>query len=187
MATELVKVEGILEWAKIFEVNRDYRYSEETDGEYQITVIMDGDNTKKLKEAGCAKTFKKDEQGRGTVVRLTRPHNTGKDWQGGPPKVAGPDGTAWDLQADGLIGNGSRGVVVVSIYGGEDGLRKGSRLEAVQVIDHIRYESENNGNYGGYESFFKDYTKGEDPKKSAPVKSAPVKREHVELNDEIPF
>ena len=46
MATEMVEIEGIFEWAKVFEHNRDKRYSADTDGEYQLSIIMDEAKTK---------------------------------------------------------------------------------------------------------------------------------------------
>ena len=183
MATQMVEIEGIFEWAKVFEVNRDHRYSEETDGEYQLSVIMDDDNAKKLKAAGCQKKMESDPEGRGTVVRLTRPHKAMNAWAGGPPKLAGPDGTAWSLEDDGMIGNGSSGRVLAAVFETKTG-RKGTRLEAVQVIDLVRYESEGDG--GGASatsSFFKDYTKDQ-PK--AATKSA-AKAPAPDLEDEIPF
>ena len=183
MATQMVEIEGIFEWAKVFEVNRDRRYSEDTDGEYQLSVIMDDANAKKLKAAGCQKKMESDPEGRGTVVRLTRPHKAMNSWAGGAPKVAGPDGTAWSLEEDGMIGNGSTGRVLAAVFETKTG-RKGTRLEAVQVIDLVRYESEGDGgSSNATSSFFKDFTK--DQPKSAPTKS--VKEPAPDLEDEIPF
>jgi hypothetical protein len=177
MATQMVEIEGIFEWAKIFESNRDFRYSEETDGEYQLSIIMDDANAKKLKSAGCQKKMERDPEGRGTTVRLTRPHNAGNSWAGGAPKVAGPTGTPWSIADDGMIGNGSFGRVLAAVFETKTG-RKGTRLEAVQVIDHVKYETEG-GEATPSNSFFKDYTKASAPKQAAPAK--------VQQADEIPF
>ena len=183
MATEMVEIEGIFEWAKVFEHNRDKRYSADTDGEYQLSIIMDEANTKKLKAAGCQKKMEADPEGRGTVVRLTRPHAAANAWAGGAPKVAGPDGTAWDLETNGTIGNGSRGRVLAAVFETKTG-RKGTRLEAVQVIDHVEYITDDgDGPKGGAaSSFFKDFTGGN----SAPAAKAAPKAAPVE-EDVIPF
>jgi hypothetical protein len=184
MATEMVEIEGIFEWAKIFEHNRDRRYSEDTDGEYQISIIMDEANAKKLKAAGCQKKMTADPDGRGTVVRLTRPHAAANAWAGGAPKVAGPDGTAWDVESDGTIGNGSTGRVLAAIFETKTG-RKGTRLEAVQVIDHVEYvnpDGDDAPKKGAAASFFKDYTGGN----SAPAPKPAAKADSV-AEDVIPF
>lgn len=184
MATEMVEIEGIFEWAKIFEHNRDRRYSEDTDGEYQISIIMDEANAKKLKAAGCQKKMTADPDGRGTVVRLTRPHAAANAWAGGAPKVAGPDGTAWDVESDGTIGNGSRGRVLAAVFETKNSGRKGTRLEAVQVIDHVEYVNpEGDGApKSAASSFFKDYTGGN----STPAPKATAKADSV-AEDVIPF
>lgn len=186
MATKMVEIEGIFEWAKIFEHNRDRRYSEETDGEYQLSIIMDDENTKKLKEAGCQKKMIKDPDGRGTVVRLTRPHQAPNAWAGGAPAVAGPSGTAWDVDSDGSIGNGSTGRVLAAIFETKTG-RKGTRLEAVQVVEHVPYVTDDGAapSGGGAASFFKDFTSSTAsspaPKPKAVKQAAPVE------DDVIPF
>ena len=47
--TQIIEVFGKLEWAKVFEHNRDRAaWNEEKDGEYKVTVIMDSDNADNL-------------------------------------------------------------------------------------------------------------------------------------------
>jgi len=183
MATEMVEIEGIFEWAKIFEHNRDHRYSADTDGEYQLTIIMDEANTKKLKAAGCQKKMTQDPDGRGTMVRLTRPHSAPNAWAGGAPKVAGPDRTEWDLETHGTIGNGSRGRVLAAVFETKTG-RKGTRLEAVQVIDHVPYITDDGDSpkQSAVSSFFKDYSGGETKASPKPAAKADSVSEDV-----IPF
>jgi len=184
MATTILKIDGTFEWAKVFTFNRDHAsWNEDSDGEYKVNVIIDEANYKKLKEAGTGKKIEKDPDGRGWVFTPTRKHLAAQDWQGGPPKVGRPDGTAWDTDTDGLIGNGSTGRVMVAVYDTNTG-RKGTRLEALQVIDHVAYETEGSGDGGGgaLRSFFKDFTK--DGGKPAPKSKAKT----VELeDDELPF
>lgn len=184
MATQMIEIDGIFEWAKVFESNRDYRYSEDTDGEYQLSIIMDDDTAKRLKAAGCGKKMYQDPEGRGVVVRLTRPHSAPNAWAGGAPKVAGPDGSPWDIKENGLIGNGSSGRVLASIFETKTG-RKGTRLEAIQVVDLVQYVSDDGGSAsgGGVNSFFKDMTGGA-PKANT---SAPQTAKAPIAEDEIPF
>ena len=64
------------------------------------------------------------------------------EWQGGAPAVANVKGQPWDFEMDGYIGNGSTGLVRVAVYPAGNSGRTGSRLESVQVVDHVEFESE---------------------------------------------
>lgn len=181
--TQIVEVFGTLEWAKVFEHNRDRAaWNEEKDGEYKITVIMDKENAAKLKDSGCAKAMHDVEDG--VKVTLSRPHKGKFDWQGGAPAVANIKGQPWDFQIDGYIGNGSTGLVRVAVYPAGNSGRTGSRLESVQVIDHVEYESEGGGSIGGFKDL-SDYSSKEAKQDGAPKKKVAAKTP-VE-DDAIPF
>jgi len=169
--TQIVEVFGTLEWAKVFEHNRDRAaWNEEKDGEYKVTVIMDDENAAKLKESGCAKAMHEVEGG--TKVTLARPHKGKFDWQGGEPQVVNVKGKAWAFDIDGYIGNGSTGVVRVAIYPAGNSGRIGSRLESVQVVDHVEFESEGGGSSGAFNDLSSYSSKEAKPK---PKKSAAKK------------
>ena len=173
MATKTIELHGILEWAKLFESNRDQgEYDAETDGATTVDIIMEDDVFKMMKDAGVRKQGKADPDGRGTRVKFKRPWKDkfDRDWAGGPPKVYGPDGSEWTAES-GLIGNGSIGVVYVDVY--DTNMGQGARLSGVQVIDHVAFEGEGGTPPGPTP---KDYTKGagSTPKPSAtPAKEAP--------------
>lgn len=188
MATEYVDFEGIAEWPKLFEFNRDKpEWSKDTDGEYTLRVIVDADTQAKLKASGTQKKFNTDPEGRGMVYAPTRPHKARQDWQGGPPKVFGPDARPWNTEEDGLIGNGSRVRVRVSVYDAGGG-RKGTRLEAVQVIEHVPYISEG-GDSGNFYGFAKPVDNGfaKAVEDKAPKTKAPEPKSTESLEDEIPW
>ena len=188
MATEYVDFEGIAEWPKLFEFNRDKpEWSKETDGEYTLRVIVDAETQAKLKASGTQKKFNTDPEGRGMVYAPTRPHKARQDWQGGPPKVFGPDARPWNTEEDGLIGNGSRVRVRVSVYDAGGG-RKGTRLEAVQVIEHVPYISEG-GDSGNFYGFAKPVDNGfaKAVEDSKPKAKAPEPKSTESLEDEIPW
>lgn len=182
--TQIVEIFGTLEWAKVFEHNRDRAaWNEEKDGEYKITVIMDDENAEKLKASGCAKATHQVEGG--TKVTFARPHKGKFEWQGGAPSVANVKGQAWDFDMDGYIGNGSTGLVRVAVYPAGSSGRIGSRLEAVQVVDHVEFESEG----GGSSNSFKDLSSFSSPRtnqEAKPTKTAAKKPAAVE-DDVIPF
>ena len=118
MATRKVVLTGIAEWAKVFEDNRDLKgfegAYEEFDGACTIDMILDKENMDRLSASRSMKKGSPDAEGRGTRVRFVRKFNTGRDWDSGSPTVLKSDGTKWDMDIDGLIGNGS--IVAVTLY-----------------------------------------------------------------------
>ena len=146
MATRKVILTGIAEWAKVFEDNRDLKgfegAYEEFDGACTIDMILDKENMDRLSASRSMKKGSADAEGRGTRVRFVRKFNTGRDWDSGSPVVLKSDGTKWDMDVDGLIGNGSTVTVTLSVY---DTSRKsivGTRLDRVKVLEHIKPPSD---------------------------------------------
>lgn len=139
--TKYLELFAKLEWAKVFESNRDRaEWSQETDGEYKVTMILSDEDAQRLKAAGCG--LKMEQTAEGIRVTVKRPHaHPRHDWAGGPPKLADVKGKPWDLEDNGLIGNGSTGLVTVSVFEAGPG-RFGTRLESLQVVDHVVYESD---------------------------------------------
>ena len=142
MATRKVVLTGIAEWAKVFEDNRDLKgfegAYEEFDGACTIDMILDKENMDRLSASRSMKKGSPDAEGRGTRVRFVRKFNTGRDWDSGSPTVLKSDGTKWDMDVDGLIGNGSTVAVTLSVY---DTSRKsivGTRLDRVKVLEHVK-------------------------------------------------
>ena len=143
MATKTIELKGTLEWAKLFEGNRDQgQYDIDTDGATTIDILMDSSNLKSMKDAGIRKQGK--AEGDLTRVKFKRgwADQFGRDWAAGPPKVFGTTGKEWGMD-DGLIGNGSEGIVFVEVYDTKMGV--GCRLAGVQVINHVVFESEGGG------------------------------------------
>ena len=146
MATRKVVLTGIAEWAKVFEDNRDMKgfegAYEEFDGACTIDMILDKENMDRLIASRSMKKGSPDAEGRGTRVRFVRKFNTGRDWDSGSPTVLKSDGTKWDMDIDGLIGNGSTFAVTLSVY---DTSRKsivGTRLDRVKVLEHVKPPSD---------------------------------------------
>ena len=146
MATRKVILTGIAEWAKVFEDNRDLKgfegAYEEFDGACTIDMILDKDSMDRLSASKSMKKGSPDAEGRGTRVRFVRKFNTGRDRDSGSPVVVKSDGTTWDMDVDGLIGNGSTVAVTLSVY---DTSRKsivGTRLDRVKVLEHVKPPSD---------------------------------------------
>jgi len=172
MATKTIEIQGTIEWAKLFEDNRDNgEYDVETDGATTVDIIVDEATSKRIKDAGIRKTGKVEEGGIRYKMKRPWKDKFDREWAAGPPKVFGPDGSVWP---DGeLIGNGSVGVVFVDVYDTKMG--KGCRLNGVQVIDHVSFEGAG-GQSAGIKP--KDYTSQTAPPKpvTASAPPAPVKQ-----------
>lgn len=137
-----VTVEGIAEWAKVFEENRDLEGYQgqwkDTDGRCTINIIVDDENKTKLEKAGTQRRPKSDDLGRGHVFKFDRRFKTGRDFDEGAPEVYRPDGKLWSYKEDGLIGNGSKILLELDIYKTSKGA--GTRIERIKVLDHVKHE-----------------------------------------------
>lgn len=153
MTTKIMKFKATCQWAKVFPENRDmmewddesasFSAPSSTGGTYSIELIMSPEDYRELKMSGslAAKTSKLNEAGE-DVVRFKRQHEKhGKggvllEFASGSPVVT--DGTTdlpWDLDEQGLIGNGSEVEVTVAIYTTK--FSPGTRLESVKVLNHV--------------------------------------------------
>ncbi len=175
MGTRKVKLTGYGYWGKVFESNRDLTGFEDAlkDSGGQCTIDMDlqEDQFEKLKKSQSMLRGKPSTDNDGmTRVRFKRKWT--EDYGGGEPVVLKEDGTKWDYDEDGAIGNGSWVEVTLSVYDTSRKAIVGTRLEKVKVLDH------------------KPYNPDVDDDEDEPVKAAPPKAKAPAkelLEDEIPF
>lgn len=178
MGTRRVKLSGIGYWGKVFEDNRDLTGYEnalaDVGGQTSIDVDLDDDAMALLRKSKSMK--------RGTTSPdnpdLTRVKFTRK-WQaeigGGAPKVVKADGTTWDYDEDGPIGNGSKVEVTLSVYDTSRKAIVGTRLDKVKVVEHVPYDPDAD----------EDDTPAPAPK--AQNKPLPKASNHDDMEDSIPF
>ena len=170
MPSTQIDIKGTLEWAKVFELNRDHNeWNEDKGGEYKVTVTTDKKTADALKKAGCQKKI--EEVSGGHKITVVRPHVASQDWMGGAPIVADKSGKEWNFEEKGFIGNGSKGIVKVEIY--PTAVGSGTRLVGLQVLDHVVYEVEAQS----ASEMFSDHTKSSSGKSSS----------QKEPQDSIPF
>lgn len=145
MATRKIKLKGYLYWSKVFEENRDLEGFEgafkEHEGACTIDIDVNKANADLLQSSGSMKRPEPspDNEGMFRIKKLKRKWIE-EPYNGGAPKVKKADGSLWNLEEDGLIGNGSYGEVILSVY---DTARKsivGTRLDEVVVVEHIPVE-----------------------------------------------
>ena len=146
MGTTRITLEGTANWAKVFEENRDMVGYEgaykDCEGAYTIQVELDKENFDKLVATGAAKASrskaKEVEKLGSTEIKFQRKHKDRFEWASGAPKVMKSDGSDWDFADDGLIGNGSKVEIEVSVY--TTSKATGTRLESVRVTELVEYD-----------------------------------------------
>lgn len=143
MATKKVKLSGIGYWAKIFDSNRDLTGFEDalkdSGGQTTIDVDLDSDNYALLKKSGSMKKGRQSPDNPDlTRVKFTRKWE--QQFAGGAPVVQKADGTIWDYDVDGVVGNGSEVTVVLSVYNTSRSSIIGTRLDKVKVTKHVAYD-----------------------------------------------
>lgn len=159
-----ITVTGIAQWAKVFEENRDHTgYDNQwlpTSGRTTIEMILDEENSERLKQSGSMARGKPDEEGRGTKFRFSRKFKTDYDWDSGAPVVYKPDGKIWDFNVDGSIGNGSEVLLELDVYKNKGYSTYTTRIERVKVTKHVKYGDEERNSE---DPFVKDITGGVSP------------------------
>jgi hypothetical protein len=183
MGTRKVKLVGYAYWAKVFEENRDLTGFEDAlkdvGGQCTIDVALDADNFDKLKRSKTMLRGRPSDEHEGlTTVRFKRKWQ--EEYGGGAPVVVKADGTKWDYEEDGVIGNGSTVEVLLNVY---DTSRKnivGTRLEKVKVLEHKVYNPDEGADEEEEEEV------APPPKRTAPAAKAKAPSAR-ELEDEIPF
>lgn len=158
MAFKEVTTTGPIEWAKVFEQNRDMQgYEgayEQCDGAYTVTQILNKEEYEKLKKAGTQKRAKQSRLEDDGILALTfeRKHTVKKKdgtlipQAGGAPKVLRSDGKPWDVEVDGMIGNGSVAEVtnLINTFQGQDGkMISRTSLTKIKIIEHVPYVRNN--------------------------------------------
>jgi len=165
MATKYTEVTttGPIEWAKIFENNRDLTGYEGSyvpfEGAYTLQQILSKDEYAKLQAAG---TQKKPNQkrlfGGELSIKFERKHKvTRKDGTelpqaGGAPKVTDADGSPW-TEDKGLIGNGSTAEVtnlITTFKGGDGKMYSRTTMTGVKIIEHKMVEEKADSNEMGW-------------------------------------
>lgn len=142
MASKQFVISGEFYWAKVYEGHED-----EYNGvqKYKITVVPDDKGWNEFKKAGLRLKVKPSSSDANDKSVTFSRQKEGKPWVsedgetrilgGGAPRVFDSDGNILDENT--LIGNGSKGAVLVEVYDTKMG--KGHRLEAIKVYDLVPY------------------------------------------------
>jgi hypothetical protein len=156
--SQTVRIKGKANWAKVFEENREMLDWEgnpdPNNGTYGIELLMDDENFTKIADSGSqAKKYAKIDEEDPSLMRYRfkrrHEHRTRSgdllEWASGAPAVYHKDGTKWDFETDGYIGNGSEVELKLSVY--RAGTAVGTRLEAIRVIEAVPYEANSRADF----------------------------------------
>jgi len=180
MATEQYILPGIAYWAKVFEFNRDKTgYNNELaaiGGQTTIDVDLDQDAFAEFLGTGAMMRPKPSPDNPG-MMRVKFKRKWTENYGGGEPGIFTADGTPWDIEEMGLIGNGSKVQVKFSVYDTKY-QNKGCRLEEIMVEDLVEFRSE-----GGSNKVDFDFVKS-----SSKVVEMPTEERKTKVSDDaIPF
>ena len=150
MAYKEVTTVGTIEWAKVFEDNRDMKgfdgEYEKTDGAYVVDQVLDKDEYQKLVNAGSQKKPKQKRLMDGEIViKMMRPHKVvtrdGRELPqaGGAPEVTDLDGNPINER----IGNGTKAEItnLISTFKGQDGkVYSRTTMTKIKILELVPYE-----------------------------------------------
>ena len=132
MPSTTLYLSGIAKWVKVYPGQEDLKYGKKA----VLDLYLDEESFPMFKASGSRIEVRENEDGK--FIKLTRDVDKAfKDVPLGHPKVIDTEGKPFDK----IIGNGSRIVAKTVIYDSKFG--KGTRLEAVQVLDHVPYDEPN--------------------------------------------
>lgn len=158
-----VKTVGPIEWAKVFEGNRDMNGFEgayvECDGAYTVQQKLTKEEFDKLKKAQSQKKPNQKRLMDGEIVikferkhKVTRKDGTELPQAGGAPKVTDADGKAWTME-DGLLGNGTNAQVtnLITVFRGADGKTYSrTTMKAIKILEYVPMEEKEAANEMGW-------------------------------------
>jgi hypothetical protein len=153
--TKLIAMTGFVTYAKVFVENMDDNmdFHEKTEGQFNVNFYPETeDDFKTFFAAGAPETsmghntvkLGDESIGMGKYIKLKRPnkHPSGIEDFGGAPLVfdftEGESLKKWSYTDDGELGNLTKVVVKVSIFG--EGSRASIRLERMAVLNHVVYD-----------------------------------------------
>lgn len=150
MAYQEVTTVGTIEWAKVFEDNRDLKgYDgeyEKTDGAYVVDQVLSKEEYQKLVNAGSQKKPKQKRLMDGEIViKMMRPHRVVKrdgtelPQAGGAPEITDVDGNPVSER----IGNGSKAEItnLISTFKGQDGkVYSRTTMTKIKILELVPFE-----------------------------------------------
>lgn len=186
MSDTVIVIRGTLDWAKITGKARPYTGNPKYDkGPYwSLDITPDAKSRALIKANGISEKLRDPKGEKDTrkesfisLKHLLKNQKTGEE--NAPPKVVDIQGNSW---SGGLIGNGSVADVKVKIKDYGSGSEKGVYLQAVRILSHVPYESNDFDPVDEDDEFFAEGRKA--------AENVAPKPEDAELDDwfgDVPF
>jgi hypothetical protein len=134
MATQFFYLEGTVNWAKVQEPV--LKYQSKTEYEYSLDFEPDEDSLAAFKASGSRKNVKNGSIKFNRDVEYT--NAKGETVDAGKPTVLIRNEDGENEPYTGLIGNGSKAIVKISVY--DTRMGKGTRLEGLTVLDLVPFD-----------------------------------------------
>ena len=134
-------IEGTGMWVRVFEDNRDMDgfngAYQNCDGAYTLDLIFNEEAKDKFLLSGSAKKPKEIEPGQ-YKTKFVRKHKGPFAAASGAPKVVWSDGSEYDYEVEGPIGNGSILEIQGEVYPTKMGVN-GTRINKVIIKEHVAF------------------------------------------------
>jgi hypothetical protein len=180
MSDTFLVIRGKLDWAKLTGTARPYKGNPKFDKgpSWSVDVTPDKKSLAMLKEHDLldklkdpAKRNNDDRVEKFLSLKVLENRNDGS--KNSPPRVMDGAGKTWE---GGLIGNGSVADVKVKVV--DYGETTGVYLQAVRILKHVPYETQDFTPLSEDDEFFGDTSDFEETESAAP---------DTELDDDVPF
>ena len=195
-----MQVEGTIYWCKLDKLRPNYNKQRkimtkdgEPDGwndEWSVVLgNLDRDTKVALRDAGLLDKVKNkmDEKEDFITFRLSKTKKDGEE--NDPIRVVNVETMEdWDWKEDGLVGNGSKGVMKFNTWRSPNGKTSAFPVSLL-VLEHVEYEGEEGaGDYEDPNDWSEYAPKAEKAKASTAKAKAKTKSDLAEdLDDDIPF
>lgn len=191
MSDTVIVIRGTLDWAKITGKARPYTGNPKYDkGPYwSLDITPDAKSRALIKANGISEKLRDPKGEKDTrkesfisLKHLLKNQKTGEE--NAPPKVVDIQGNPW---SGGLIGNGSVADVKVKIKDYGSGSEKGVYLQAVRILSHVPYESNDFDPVDEDDEFFAEGRKAADKAVAPKDEFETSDTKSDDLDDDVPF
>lgn len=197
-----VKTTGVIEWAKIFENNRDkegyQNQYKDCDGAYTVNQIISKEDYKALTDAGSKKKPNQKRLMDGEIViKHERKHSVPQAPQaGGQPEVKDKYGRPWDVNNYGYPANGSVAEIeslITEFEWNDNGVQKTTSrttMKSIKILEFKKWNAETKEIEDGFIPPMDSVKKSEPVKPVKEVKQVEEEEDFIpddDLDDEIPF
>ncbi len=187
MSDKILVLRGTLDWAKVLGKARPYTGNPKFDkGPYwSVDITPDRKSRELMKAFGITKKLREPKGEKDTrtetYLSLKVLENRADGNKNSPPKVKDVKGEDWSETK--LIGNGTVADIKVKVVDYGSAAEKGVYLQAIRILDHVSYETEDFEPLSEDDEFFGAAANDSKPE---PAGEAAFDQDQ-DLDDDVPF